>query len=164
VYWINSNKKSINNFNSWFSVIQVLIITLHSRMYLPTTTIVLPFNGVNSNFLNSKTLIFYQHLEWWYSSVKIMRCIPWHLNTIIQDAYRMLESCRLTSLNYLIQRKTIVTVGRCIHSVPTDDFLDVYTERLYLPTTTIVLPLNKVNSNWSNNRTQAFHPTFMFFL
>jgi len=30
-------------------------ITLHSRMHLPTTTIILPLNGVNSNSLNSSS-------------------------------------------------------------------------------------------------------------
>ncbi|KEH20129.1 hypothetical protein MTR_8g068720 [Medicago truncatula] len=103
-------------------------ITLHF-MHLPTTTIVLPLNGANSNLLSSKTPIFDQHLE---------RCV--------QDACRMLESCRFTSLNCPIQSKTIVVVGMCFS------------------TTTIVLPLNGENSNLSNNRTQAFRPTFVFFL
>ncbi|RHN70841.1 hypothetical protein MtrunA17_Chr3g0139881 [Medicago truncatula] len=39
------------------------------------------------------------------------------------NAGRILESCRLASSNYPIQRKTIVVAGRCIHSVPSDDLL-----------------------------------------
>jgi len=87
-------------------------ISLHSGMYLPTATIILPLNGANSNWLSSRTPTCDQHFKWWYSSVKRMRSIPSHLNTIIQNAHRMLEPCHLTSLNYLIQRKTIVAVGR----------------------------------------------------
>jgi len=30
-------------------------VTLHSGMHLPTTTIILPLNGVNSNLLTSRT-------------------------------------------------------------------------------------------------------------
>jgi len=43
-----------------------------------------------------------------------------------------------------LKYKIIVEVGMCI------------------PTTTIVLPLNGVNSNFPNNKTKAFHPAFMF--
>jgi len=33
-------------------------IKLHSGIHLPTTTIILPVNGVNSNLLNSRTPAF----------------------------------------------------------------------------------------------------------
>jgi hypothetical protein len=45
------------------------------------------------------TPTFDEHLERWYSSVKEWTSFRWHLNTIIQDADRMLESCCLASLN-----------------------------------------------------------------
>jgi len=45
----------------------IYVITLHSEMYLPTTTIVLPLNGVNSNLLNNRTQAFVRHF---YSSIQ----------------------------------------------------------------------------------------------
>jgi len=33
-------------------------ITLHSGIYLPTTTIILPLSGANSNLLTSRTRVF----------------------------------------------------------------------------------------------------------
>nr|ABD28375.2 hypothetical protein MtrDRAFT_AC148289g33v2 [Medicago truncatula] len=76
-------------------------------MYLPTATIFLPLNEANSNLLNRRTPTFDEHLQRWNSG----------------NAGRILETCRLASLNYLIQRKTIVVAKRCIHSVPNDDLL-----------------------------------------
>jgi len=33
----------------------IYVITLHSGMYLPTATIILPLNEANSNWLSSRT-------------------------------------------------------------------------------------------------------------
>jgi len=48
------------------------VITLHSRMYLPTTTIVLPLNGVNSNLLNSKTQASIRHFYCSIQKIKFL--------------------------------------------------------------------------------------------
>ncbi|KEH27273.1 kinase family protein, putative [Medicago truncatula] len=68
-------------------------------MYLPTATIILPLNGENSNLLNSRTPASDEHLQRWNNG----------------NAGRILETCRLTSLNYPIQRKTIVVAKSLQH-------------------------------------------------
>jgi len=51
----------------------------------------------------------------------------------------MLVKCRLTSLNYLIQRKTIVVVGRCI-SLPNHELMVESNFWWYLQLISVTLP------------------------
>jgi len=53
-------------------VITLHYIILHSGMYLPTTTIVLPLNGVNSNLLNSRTQTFARHFYCSIQKIKLL--------------------------------------------------------------------------------------------
>jgi len=65
-YWINSNNSYITLHKRHVCQLYMFInmsyhyITLHSGMHLPTTTIVLPLNGANSNLLSSRTPAFVQ--------------------------------------------------------------------------------------------------------
>jgi len=109
--------------------------------FLPTTTIILPLNRVNSNLLNTnsqavirKFYCFIQKIKfllvwfrWWYLSAKRIRSSLWHFNTFVWTKLTRIQSFewnnntsgwilgnyRLISLNYPIQRKIIVVVGRC---------------------------------------------------
>jgi len=47
-------------------------ITLHSEIYLPTTTIILALNGVNSNSLSRRTPTFVRHFYCSIQKIKFM--------------------------------------------------------------------------------------------
>jgi len=53
-------------------VLSLHYITLHSGMYLPTTTIILPLNGVNSNLLNSSSQTFTRHFYCYIQNIKFL--------------------------------------------------------------------------------------------
>jgi len=63
-YWINSNKSYITLYRR--------VITLHSWMHLPTATIILPLNGVNSNLLSSRTPAFNRHFYCSIQKIKFL--------------------------------------------------------------------------------------------
>jgi len=53
-------------------VLYLRYIILRSEMHLPTTTIILPLNEVNSNLLNSKTQIFVRHFYCSIQKIKFL--------------------------------------------------------------------------------------------
>ena len=64
----------------------------------------------------------------------------------------MLGNCRLTSLNYLIQRKTIVVVGRCI-SQPNHDLLAESNFWWYLQLISATLRAYRSTGTWCAPKT-----------
>jgi len=73
----------------------------------------------------------------------------------------MLVNCRLTSLNYLIQRKTIVVVGRCI-TLPNDDLLAESNFWWYLQLISATLPAY-ISIHWNMLCSQNMFVTFSSF-
>jgi len=78
---VNLNKNCVL-INSNESYITLHYIKLHSGMDLPTTTIILPLNGVNSNLLNSSSQAFTRKFYYFIQKVKFLLVLV--LNDIIQ--------------------------------------------------------------------------------
>jgi len=68
----------------------------------------------------------------------------------------MLVNCRLASLNYLIQRKTIVVVGRCI-TLPNDDLLAESNFWWYLQLISATLPAYRSTGTCCAPKTCSSH-------